>query len=263
MIVTHSAKSSPQFRGRNPLAVLLVGALLAGAGAGHADEKRVRIVPPGATYHGKTYGEWSAAFWQYALAQPVEGHLFLDTPEFDFSSGQKGDVWFVGAPDGPLTRHVELPSGKALFLTIRDVETSTLEEPPFYGATEEEQRANSAWFADHIVDLYCIIDGVPVPNLEDYRAASPQFEFTAPTPWIWGAVGGTGTAVSDGYFVMVELPKGHHTIHYGGTYHFEPGEFLENEPLDLPHDVTLEITVGNKCDDEPRKGRHKHSKGRR
>ena len=124
---------------------LLIAALItvAGASASMADEKQVTIVPPGAIYHGKTYGEWSAAFWQYALAQPLEGHLFLDTPEFDFSSGQSGDVWYVGAPDGPLTRTVTLPAGKALFLTLRDVETSSLEEPPFFGATEEEQRANS------------------------------------------------------------------------------------------------------------------------
>jgi hypothetical protein len=229
---------------RGLIPALLVTAVVSlGMTAAVADEKQVTIVPPGEKFHGKTYGEWSAAFWQYALAQPVEGHLFLDTPEFDFSSGQKGDVWFVGAPDGPLTRYVDLPSGKALFLTIRDVETSSLEAPPFYGATEAEQRANSTWFADHIVDVYCEIDGVPVPNLWDYRAASPQFEFTAPTPWIWGETGGKGTAVSDGYFVMVELPKGHHTIHYGGTYHFEAGELLD-EPIDLPHDVTLVITVG-------------------
>src|SRR6186713_982775 len=145
----------------SPLPLLLVGALLAGAPDSRADEKQVTIVPPGTIYHGKTYGEWSAAFWQYALAQPVEGHLFLDTPEFDFSSGQSGDVWFVGAPDGPLTRTVTLPTGKALFLTLRDVETSSLEAPPFFGATEEEQRANSTWFADHIVEVYCEINGVP------------------------------------------------------------------------------------------------------
>ena len=73
----------------------------------------------------------------------------------------------MDAPDGPLTRTVRLPAGKGLFLTIRDVETSTLEEWPFFGATEAEQRANSNWFADHIVDLFCVIDGVPVPNPED------------------------------------------------------------------------------------------------
>lgn len=101
-----------------------------------------------------------------------------------------------------------MPPGKALFLTIRDVEVSTLEAPPFYGATEEEQRAQANWFADRIVDLSVTINGVPVPNLEDFRFTSPQFTFTAPTPWVFGDIGGTGTTVSDGYFLMLELPKG-------------------------------------------------------
>lgn len=33
--------------------------------------------------------------------------------------------------------------------------------PPFYGVTEEEQRANSKWFADNIVNVFCTVDGVP------------------------------------------------------------------------------------------------------
>lgn len=212
-------------------------------------DQGAHIYPPESRPFGKSYPEWHAAFWQWALARPLEGHPFLDTPEFDFSAGQSGKVWFVGAPDGPLTREATIPEGAALFLTIRDVETSTLEEPPFFGATEAEQRANSEWFADHIVDLYCIIDGVPVENLQAYRFASPQFEFTAPTPWIFGNpdhnIGGTGTAVGDGYFVMVgSFPKGKHIIQYGGTYHFEAGELGNEEPFDLPHDVTIELTVG-------------------
>lgn len=231
--------------------ILSLTAASSALGGGHK-EKGPHIYPPGSHPYGKSYPEWHAAFWQWALARPLEGHPFLDTPEFDFSAGQSGKVWFVGAPDGPLTRQATIPEGKALFLTIRDVETSTLELPPFFGATEAEQRAISTWFADHIVDLFCIIDGVPVEDLQAYRFPSPQFEFTAPTPWIFGDpnnnVGGTGTAVGDGYFVMVDsFSKGRHTIHYGGTYHFEPGEFGD-EAVDLPHDVTIDLMVG--------KGRH-------
>ncbi len=219
----------------------LAAASSALAGGRHA--RGPHVYPPSSHPFGKSYAEWQASFWQWALALPVEGHPFIDSPDYDFSAGQSGKVWYVGAPDGPLTRTAIIPEGTALLVTVRDVETSTLEEPPFYGATEAEQRANSAWFADHIVDLFCIIDGVPVKNLEDYRVASPQFEFNAPTPWVWGAVGGIGTSVGDGYFVMVDrLSVGHHTIHYGGTYHFEPGEFGD-EAVDLPHDVTIEVTV--------------------
>ena len=230
----------------NRFAVVVVAAcaLVAATLNTRAGEKVVKIIPPDAVYHGKTYAEWSAAFWQYALALPVDGHPFL-TEEIDFSAGQKGSVWFWGAPDGPFTRHISMPPGKALFLTIRDVEVSTLEAPPFYGATEEEQRAQANWFADRIVDLSVTINGVPVPNLEDFRFTSPQFTFTAPTPWVFGDIGGTGTAVSDGYFLMLELPKGHHTIHYTGTFRFAAGE-LGEEAFDLPHEATIEVTVGNK-----------------
>jgi hypothetical protein len=223
--------------------IIAVVALIAVASPVRAGEKEVKIIPPDATYHGKTYGEWSAAFWQYALALPVEGHPFLNE-EVDFSAGQKGSVWFWSAPDGPFTRHISMPPGKALFLTIRDVEVSSLEEPPFFGATEEEQRAQANWFADRIVDLFVTINGVPVENLEDFRFTSPQFTFTAPTPWVFGDIGGTGTAVSDGYFLMLELPKGHHTIHYNGTFRFAAGE-LGDEAFDLPHEATIEVTIGN------------------
>ena len=133
--------------------IIAVVALIAAASPLRADENVVTIIPPDATYHGKTYPEWTAAFWQFALALPIEDHPFL-TEEIDFSAGQKGSVWFWGAPDGPFTRHISMPPGKALFLTVRDVEVSTLEAPPFFGATEEEQRTQANWFADRIIDLF-------------------------------------------------------------------------------------------------------------
>lgn len=228
------------------MAVALCLGFLLGNPAIRADESSVNIVPPDAKYHGKTYPEWAAGFWQYAFPLPVEGHPFLAGPDDDFSAGQSGSVWFWSAPDGPMTRTVRMPAGKTLFLTIRDVDTSSLEAPPFFGATEQEQRANSTWFADRIENVFVTIDGVAVENLDHFRFSTPQFEFTAPTPWIFGDVGGTGTAVGDGYFLLLELPKGQHTIHYGGTFRFAPGELFPDvqEEIVLPKDITLKITVG-------------------
>jgi hypothetical protein len=193
--------------------------------------------------YGKSYSEWAVSFWQWMMALPLQGHPAIDDPNFDFSAGQSGKVWYWAAPDGPLTRHAALPADKALFLTLRDVDTSTLEAPPFFAATEAEQRALSKWFADHIVNLFCTIDGVPVQNLQAYRFSTPQFEFTAPTPWIFGETGGTGTAVGDGYFLMLApMTEGTHIIHYGGTFHFDAGE-LDVEPLDFVKDITIQLTV--------------------
>jgi hypothetical protein len=203
----------------------------------------VHIVPPGAKYHGKTYGEWAGAFWKWALELPLEGHPFT-TCERDFSKNQSGKVWYWSAPDscpGPIA--ATLPVGKAFFLSIRDVETSSLEDPPFHGDTEAEQRANSRFWADHIVNVFCIIDGMPVRNINAFRFSTPQIRFTAPTPWIFGSTGGTGTSVGDGYYLMLDrLSRGKHTIHYGGTFHFDAGE-IGPDPVDLVKDITIDLTV--------------------
>ena len=226
--------------------IIIAAIMSASALSARADEKSVRIIPQDAKYHGKTYPEWAAAFWQYAFALPVEGHPFVAGPDDDFSAGQKGSVWFWSAPEGPMTRTVSMPAGKTLFLTIRDVDISSLETPPFFGATEEDQRDKAVWAADHIENVFVTINGTPVVGLEEFRFSTPQFEFTAPTPWIFGETGGTGTAVGDGYFLLLELPKGHHTIHYGGTFRFAPGELFPDllEELVLAKDITIELTVG-------------------
>ncbi|HMJ65490.1 MAG TPA: hypothetical protein VK615_09065 [Candidatus Binatia bacterium] len=231
--------------------MLLIAALLGAATSAIAEKpKAVTIVPPDAIFRGKTYSEWAAKFWQWMMALPREGHPVIDDPNFDFTAAQSGPVWYWAAPDGPLTRSFTMPEGTAFFLSIRDVETSSLEPAPFFGATEAEQRAGANWFADHINRVECTIDGVNVDNIRDFRFETAQFEFTAPTPWIFADVGGRGTAVGDGYFLMLLFPKGKHTVTYFANFHFEAGEVFPGttdpltEPFDLPHQATIEITVG-------------------
>lgn len=201
------------------------------------------VIRPNTSFRGKTYSQWSASFWQWALALPLNGHPFNECMK-DFSAGQSGNVWYWSSPDGPVTCNETIPAGTAIFLTIRDVETSSLEDPPFHGVTAVEQAANSKWFADHIVKVFCTIDGEPVENImPTYRFSSGQYVFTAPSPWVFGTTGGTGSSVADGYYLMLRpLSKGKHTIHYGGTFHFNAGE-LGPDPVDLPKDVTLQLTV--------------------
>jgi hypothetical protein len=132
------------------------------------------------------------------MEHPLAGHPGLDTPDFDVRSGQHGEVWFLGAPFDTHERSITIPDGKALFLVLLNVDASSLEDPPFHGDTEAEQREIAMFFGDHIVNAFCTIDGDAVENIGDFRVTSPQFEFTAPTPWLFGATGGTGTAVVDG-----------------------------------------------------------------
>ena len=87
--------------------LLLAGSQLARADLAANNLKNPRVTPPGATPYGQTYGEWSAAWWTWALELPVEGppvHPFIDDPSFDVTEGQSGPVWFLAAPFGTVTR---------------------------------------------------------------------------------------------------------------------------------------------------------------
>ncbi len=207
---------------------------LIGAGLIAAAPASSKIFPPDSTPYGQGYAEWSAEYWQWALGLPTEGHPFVDSEDFDVTDGQSGQVWFLASVFGTVERTVTIPKGKALFVGTLNSEWSSLEGFP----TEEEQRTAAIFFGDHIVDLSCTIDGTAVANLGAFRFDSPQFTFTAPSPWIFGDTGGTGDAVADGYYIFLKpLSVGQHVLHYTGAFHFAVDE---GDPFDL--DAAIDMT---------------------
>jgi hypothetical protein len=198
------------------------------------------IVPPNETAFGLTYAEHSAGFWQWYIEQPLENHPGTADSEIDLRAGQKGKVWYLAGNGG--VEEVTIPAGKAVLVSLLNAEVSNIEEPPFFGATEEEQREAAIDLGNHIVELNCWVDGTEITNLEDFRVTSPQFTFEAPTPWIFGAVGGEGTAVGDGYYVLLRpLAKGIHTMRFTGIFRFTLAE--DGFDLELVADQTFLITV--------------------
>ncbi len=228
-------RSSKRGQLRPLLAVIGIALSSLSASAGNP----LKVLPPNSHPYGRSYAEWSAAYWQWLFAQPLDGHPGLDTPEFDVRDGQAGRVWFLTGPFGTVERYVTIPANTALCVSLVNVDSSTLEEPPFYGATAADQLAIANGFADYITDLSFTADGRSLRNLDDFRVTSPQFSFTAPTPWLFGATGGTGTATGVGYFVMLApLPVGRHTIHYTAAFKFSdaPEDYIGVE-------MTYNITV--------------------
>jgi hypothetical protein len=203
------------------------------------------VYPTNSRPRGHSYSEWLAKFHQWQMSLPLEGHPQLDTDEFDVTEGQSGKVWFLGAPFGTVVRDITIPTGTSLFFEIGGSECSSVEthDSGFHGDTEEEQRECAEFWTDHLIDISCEVDGVPVKDLWSYRFVSPQFTFTAPSPWIFGDVGGTGTSVADAYAVMLApLSKGKHTLHYTELFHFS---VEDGDPFDAEFgfDLTYNITV--------------------
>lgn len=215
------------------------------------------IIPPQASAYGKSYSEWSAAWWQWLYAAPVsQNPLFLDG-NVDLSLHQlDGPVWFLGGmmtpTEGPpyfyglAVRTGTIPAGKALFFPVLNCEfanqewvpPATMTVPELYAFAKASIDANALWD--------CEIDGVSVKNLWDpvaltspYRVVTPVFDYWLPATGnilqFWGTdiSGVIGPAVGDGvYLMLAPLPVGNHTIHFGGG---TPGVFI----IDITYNITV------------------------
>jgi hypothetical protein len=182
-----------------------------------------RPLPPDAVVGGKSQAEWSAAWWEWATPIPADHHPLTDTA--DVSTGQSGDVWFIGGSfvSGTAKRYCTIPTGKMLFLPVLNVECSTLECPgDFCGHTAAELSACAKRWMDNPTNLFCTIDGVAVPGLDSYRVQSPMFDFgPVPPNNVLGVPvpPDTGQSVSDGIYLMFSpLAEGEHTLHFGGAF---------------------------------------------
>ena len=198
-----------------------------------------RIPPVHSSAFGKTLAEWSAVWWKVGIETPVAGSPFLEGGIFPLS----GSVFGLAAPIGSDSFEFTLPAGKKLLVAGITFECSSLEPPEtgFHGDTEAEQAECAKFWADHIVAISIEVDGRPVQDLA--RVVSPQFSFIAPDPNALFVPGGAGTAVADGYYVLLApMSKGEHTIHIRGVAHFSAAE---GDPFDgdLIADNLFHITV--------------------
>lgn len=209
------------------------------------------VFPVHAHAFGETYGEWSAAWWQWALA--IDGNVNpIEDPDGGFANiGQSGKVWFLAGSSptagGQLVeREVTIPAGKAIFFPVLNsvwVTVPYLGDPPFaVPGAEEAARAAIAVDPD-TDDLIVEIDGTPLRELASYRVQSPVFTVELPE-FNWFDIffsdffditaGIYADCVSDGYWILLApLSKGHHMIHLRG----------ENDGSGFITEVRYHVTV--------------------
>jgi len=216
--------------------VALVGALAPDAfAAGQKLGQQPGIVLPDGVVLGMTYGEWSAAWWQWALTFNYPWPPVPNPPNpfgGNCAMGQSAGPVFYLVGGQNVTRHCTIPAGKTLVFPILNQECSTLEVGTiWYGGNERELRTCAEKLGD-TVDLDTLevtIDGKKAKNLEYFRAVSPVFEFDIPSTGqnflgVDPTLGTHGKSVSDGYWVIVEpLSPGHHVIYFEGNWKECPG----------------------------------------
>lgn len=202
---------------------LVAGVVTGQIPAARAAERMPGIKPPEAVAYGMNYGQWSAAWWQHVLGIAKENNPLHDRSGQYCGRQQSGPVWFLVGDGGgrPVTRTCTVPGGKAIFFPIINVECSSVERPPFFGKNERELRACVGPIMDGIDtgSLKVEINGVEVPLLQRYRMQSGKFDFVLRDDNILGVFPSRGSAVSDGYWLMLEpLQPGWHVIHFEAKF---------------------------------------------
>jgi hypothetical protein len=233
----------------------------------------LEILAPGALYAGHTNGDWSMAWWRWAMALPPEtspgaapSGAARDPQELDFS----GPVWFLPGspnaeterlqekrPEAPRTWVCTVPEGKALFFPVAafaryapdDLDGArTLAQSLVKGADLPDEaclRIAVVWLGEHVKNLTCSIDGMPVQDLPTRWTESPAFEAVASDGLKSAGVtsGPKPLAVANGCWIMLAPPPlGRHTIHVSGSLVFH---LAAGDPFDLEAvwDTTYEVNV--------------------
>jgi hypothetical protein len=220
---------------RLALALLAAGMLL-GLLAPSAAASGFTIVQPSETYADKTYGQWSAAWWQWAADISEPNSPVTDDTGANCAVNQNGPVWFLaGTTGGSATRSCTVPADKAILVPIIDGECSTVEDN---GKTDAELRACAKDLIDHVTQTSASVDGTAIDlgpvSQGQFRFQSPLFTITFARRNGFGVTPGTGKSVADGFWVMVKpLSKGQHTIDFHGTAVFPGSAFQEGVHYNL------------------------------
>ncbi len=184
------------------------------------------VLPPHSKVLGKTYGEWGDIWWNWAVQSPSATNPMLDETGNNCAVGQSGRVWFLAGVlrdqytprTYSVNRTCTVPAGKILFFPLVNYFEAA-------EGSEQEERGRAKGYIDGVSVLECTVDGIPLQNLLDYRAQSPEGGFVLSVPpnslfTEYGASPGDyAPAVSDGYWIMLPpLSVGMHEINFRVVY---------------------------------------------
>lgn len=213
-------------------------------------KKETQVIPPNVEAYGTSYSDLAGAWWNWVLNQPPDMNPILDeTGEFcavgqneDWGQGKK--IFFLAGNFGGTTvRECTVPKKKALFIPLLNNLYITPEEGDI---DTVRALANAATQPASVLE--CSIDGEPLGDLFAYRAQSPPggspFEIRPGTLAATFGIPPRGPepAVSDGYWLLVELGDGEdHVIEFSA-------KSGDPETPDFELSVTYILKVENDVD---------------
>ena len=188
----------------------LLALLCASTGVGAAESF---LVPPGEQVADVSQEEWSRNWWQWAGSFGYEESPIADKIGAHCGAKQSGAVWFLAGTYGTkrTVRECAVPRGKYLFFPL----INYVVMPPVDRQVNcKAVMSSAAQMTDHVSSLVLEIDGVRHADLAAHRLSTRQCFDT-------GARAEPKIAVypsaANGYYVMIPLPPGKHTLNFGGA----------------------------------------------
>lgn len=160
---------------------------------------------------GAGLGEWTARWWQWALAQWVEP--YRDPDGRLCALGQDGAVWFLAGTDGTFDalRRCTVPAGKHVLVPVINMIHHQVRRGvgPGCRALQAAASVNN----DHLVSAVVLLDGKPLGDVSARRVRSAGCFPLDPDDEA------SPLAASDGYWIMLRpLPPGRHRLVVGANY---------------------------------------------
>lgn len=175
--------------------------------------------PPGSSVKGRSMGELTTEWWQWAMAFPDDVSPVHDLSGANCGIGQSGAVWFLagGFGSSKIRRVCSVPDGKTLLFPLINMAYWPRKNNLSY--TCDQAKVSAALNNETALDLFAEVDGVAVDGLKQHRVTSEKcFNVFARIPSSQRSYNAYPSA-SDGYWLVLKpLPKGRHILKFGGKY---------------------------------------------
>jgi hypothetical protein len=208
----------------------------------------INVIPKAETLSKKTLEEYIKIYWQALCPLPKKDNPAWEndgSKDGPFNNNVNTDLYMLSPstyPQTAVTRNIEVPSGKGLFIPVVSVVVSECETSLPLVAT-----ANKDQSSIDLPTLNLELDNSSLTDLDLYNFAPEdigEFNVTFPAQdAIWKINhAGTCNAVAAGRYIWTEpLSSGHHTVHFGGVLHCAPPEqCIETK---YSENITYNITV--------------------
>jgi hypothetical protein len=201
------------------MVAMAVAVCIVASSPAQAASKDGGVVDASKRVAGFTAGQLLGEEWRQLLELPLDANPYVGTGDNCMSAGHKHKVlilWTTASPAAPAVCNVK-PGTPVFFFAIGG-ECSSVEAPPYFGLTEEEQR-ECTLASLRVTPFDAILVGIdrrrPVNiGLDRFIAVSRQGTVDLPNPNILAVPGNRqATFVASGYAALVRpLRRGTHTI---------------------------------------------------